>query len=73
MKLLAWAYSRANGNNRIDDHEERLKRLEAARREMEDTLVVLAHLESKSAERADEHAQLVSSHEKWMASHKVAM
>ncbi len=49
-----------NGSGRIDDHEERLGKLEAARREMEDALVVMAHLESKSAARLKEHAQLLS-------------
>ena len=52
-----------NGSGRIDDHEERLKRLEAARREMEDALVVMAHLESKAAARIKEHAQFISDHQ----------
>jgi tRNA isopentenyl-2-thiomethyl-A-37 hydroxylase MiaE len=44
------------------DHEERLRKLEAARKEMEDTLIVMAHLESKSAERIKEHAQFIADH-----------
>jgi hypothetical protein len=33
----------ANGSGRLDDHEQRLRKLEAARREMEDTLIVMGH------------------------------
>lgn len=47
----------------MDDHEERLRRLEAVRREMEDTLVVMAHLESKSAARIKDHVQFISDHQ----------
>jgi hypothetical protein len=42
------------------NHEERIGRLEAARKEMEDALIVMAHLESKSAERIKEHAQYIA-------------
>ena len=52
-----------NGNSRLDDHQERIARLEAARKEMEDALVVMAHLESKSAARIKEHAEFIASHE----------
>jgi hypothetical protein len=52
-----------NGSGRIDDHEERLRKLEAARREMEDALVVMAHLESKAAARIKEHAEFISDHQ----------
>ncbi len=52
-----------NGSGRMDDHEERISRLEAARKEMEDTMVVMAHLESKSAKRIKEHAEFIAAHE----------
>ena len=55
-----------NGSGRLDDHEERLKRLEAARKEMEDALVVMAHLEAKSANRIKEHAEFLSAHQEAM-------
>jgi len=46
--------------------EERISRLESARREMEDTLVVMAHLESKASERLKEHAQFIAYHQSAM-------
>jgi hypothetical protein len=52
-----------NGSGQIDDHEERIGKLEAARKEMEDTLVVMAHLESKSAARIKDHAQFIANHQ----------
>jgi 5-enolpyruvylshikimate-3-phosphate synthase len=51
-----------NGSGRIDDHEERLRKLEAARKEIEDALVVMAHLEATAAARIKEHAQFISDH-----------
>src|SRR5271165_5324340 len=58
-----------NGNGKTCDHEERLGRLEAARKEMEDALVVMAHLESKSAARIKEHAEFIAEHEATLRSH----
>jgi hypothetical protein len=52
-----------HGNGKRDDHEERIARLEAARKEMEDALIVMAHLETKSAGRVKEHAELIADHE----------
>jgi hypothetical protein len=49
-----------NGSGRLDDHEARLSKLEAARKEMEDALVVMAHLETKSSARIKEHAEYIS-------------
>jgi hypothetical protein len=57
--LVGSIMAETNGGRRLDDHEQRLGRLEAARREMEDTLVVMAHLESKSAARMKEHAEFL--------------
>jgi hypothetical protein len=48
-----------NGGGRLDDHEERLKKLKAARKEMDDTLIVMAHLESKSAGLLKGHAEFL--------------
>jgi len=39
------SYFRTNGSG---NHEERMGKLEAARREMEDALVAMAHLETKN-------------------------
>lgn len=55
------------------DMEERVSRLEAARKEMEDALVVMAHLESKSAARIKEHAEFIARHEEWWDKHQIAM
>lgn len=52
-----------NGCGSIDDDEDGLGKLEAARKEMEDALVVMAHLEWKSAARIKEHAQFISDHQ----------
>ena len=53
----------ANGDRKLNDHEERIARLEAARRELEDSLIVMAHLEIKSAARVKEHAEFIAHHE----------
>ncbi len=50
-----------NGSGRLDEHEERLGKLEAARKEREDALVVRAHLEARSASRIKEHAEYIFS------------
>ena len=52
-----------NGGGRLNDHEERIARLEAARRELEDSFIVMAHLETKSAARVKEHAEFIARHE----------
>ena len=51
----------ANGGDRLDDHEQRLKKLEAARKEMEDAMVVTAHLEVSAASHIKEHAEFIAS------------
>ncbi len=48
-----------NGN-----HEQRISKLEAARKEMEDALVVMAHLETKSSARVKEHAEFIAEHQR---------
>ena len=52
-----------NGGNRLDDHEQRRARLEAARRELEDSFIVMTHLETKAAARVKEHAEFIAAHE----------
>ena len=52
-----------NGRGRLDDHEERIGKLGAARKEMDDALIVMAHLESKAAARTKEHAEFIASHQ----------
>jgi chromosome segregation ATPase len=58
-----------NGGGRIDDHEVRIVKLKAARREVEDALVVMAHLESQAAARVKEHSEFIALHEAAMASY----
>jgi hypothetical protein len=52
-----------DGNGKPNDHEERIARLEAARKELEDSVIVTAHLETKSAARVKEHAEFIAHHE----------
>ncbi|HWF47438.1 MAG TPA: hypothetical protein VG168_10565 [Bryobacteraceae bacterium] len=59
-----------NGRGRLDDHEARIKRLEEARKEVEDALVVMSHLESKAAARVKEHAQFIAEHQAAMESYE---
>ena len=63
----------SNGGGRIEDHEERLRKLEAARKEMEDTMVVMAHLESKAGARIKEHAEFMVLLEDGARRHELAM
>jgi hypothetical protein len=60
-----------NGGNRLDDHEQRLARLEAARKELEDSFIVMTHLETKAAARVKEHAEFIASLEAGMKSHEL--
>ncbi len=53
----------SDGSDKRDNHEERLTKLEEARKEIEDALVVMAHLESKSAARIKEHAEFIAGHQ----------
>jgi hypothetical protein len=50
-----------DGNGR--PNEERMARLEAVRKELEDSVIVTAHLETKSAARVKEHAEFIAHHE----------
>jgi hypothetical protein len=45
------------------DHESRIARLEAARKELEDSFVVMTHLETKAAARVKEHAEFIAGHQ----------
>jgi len=56
-------------NTRLDDHELRLTRLEAARKELEDSFIVMTHLETKAAARVKEHAEFIADHETAIRSH----
>ena len=55
-----------NGKGQSDNHEERITRREGARKEMEDALIVMAHLESKAATRIKEHAEFLANHQSAM-------
>jgi hypothetical protein len=45
------------------NYEQRLSKLEQARKEIEDALVVMAHLETKSSARIKEHAEFIARHQ----------
>jgi hypothetical protein len=54
-----------NGGGRLDDA--RLSKLEAAMLEVNDALIVMAHLETKAAARVKEHAQFIGEHDSRIA------
>jgi hypothetical protein len=62
-----------HGNGKSNDHEERIAKLEAARRELEDSFIVMAHLETKSAARIREHAEFLAGQEAAMRLHTQKM
>jgi hypothetical protein len=49
-----------------DELERRVSVLEQARKEIEDAMLVMAHLEKRQSERTREHAE-------WLAHHETAM
>ncbi len=51
----------------MSDLEPRVNRLEQARRDLEDAMVVMAHLEKNAGERIKEHAIWLLDHEKGIA------
>ncbi len=53
----------SNGGNKPDDHEQRLARLKTVRRELEHSLVVMTHLETKAAARVKDHAEFIAAQE----------
>ncbi|MBV9248663.1 MAG: hypothetical protein JO227_05375 [Acetobacteraceae bacterium] len=57
----------------MSDHESRITALEQARKELEDAMVVMAHLEKRQAERTKEHASYIANHEKSLADHDKRM
>ncbi len=60
-------------NERLDDHKLRLTRLEAARKELEDSFIVMTHLETKAAARVKEHAEFIAGQEASMKLHRQKM
>lgn len=59
----------AGMNGHGNDHEDRISKLEAARKEIEDTLVVMAHLEKNAAARVKEHAQFIAEQQALLDAH----
>lgn len=51
----------ADGNS--SDHEKRIRKFEAARKDVEDALIVMAHLETKASARVKEHADFLAEHD----------
>jgi len=48
----------------MNDHESRITALEAARKEIEDSLIIMAHLETKQSTLLREQAEYMTIHEK---------
>ncbi len=57
----------------MNDHESRISALEQARKELEDAMIVMAHLEKRQTERATEHATYIANHEQSLADHDKRM
>ena len=63
-----------SGDPRVDAALERLRKNHEARfKDLEDALLVHAHLEASAARRIKEHAEYLVSHSQWLASHEAAM
>lgn len=58
---------------RVDEHDGRLENLDVIVKDLEDALVVHAHLEKRMGERIKEHAQLIASHEQFAELHDLKM
>jgi flagellar basal body rod protein FlgC len=54
----------------MDNTEKRLTALETARKDLEDAMVVMAHLEKGQSARLKEHAEFIANHETAMANHE---
>ena len=61
------------GESTMKDHESRIAALEKARQELEDAMIVMAHLEKRQAERTKEHASYIAAHEKSLLDHDKRM
>ncbi len=57
----------------MSDHESRITALEHARKELEDAMIVMAHLEKAQVERTKEHAAYLASHEESLRDHDSRM
>lgn len=57
----------------MDNTEKRLTALETARKDLEDAMVVMAHLEKGQSERLKEHAAFIASHEAFIQRHETIM
>jgi hypothetical protein len=58
---------------RVDDHEGRLENLEYIVKELDDALVVHAHLEKRKGERILEHAEFIAKHDEFIEFHELKM
>ncbi len=56
-----------------DFHEQRLAKLEAARKALEDSFIVMTHLETKAGARVKERAEFIASLEAGMKSHELRL
>lgn len=60
--------AKLKGATKMNDHESRITALEAARKEIEDSLVVIAHLETKQSNLLREQAEYMAQHEERLKS-----
>lgn len=56
--------AKLKGAGKMNDHESRISALEAARKEIEESLIVMAHLETKQSNLIKEQAEYMAEHEK---------
>jgi hypothetical protein len=55
---------------RVDEHDGRLQHLDAIVKDLEDALVVHAHLEKRKAERIKEHTEFISRNAEFISRHE---
>lgn len=58
---------------RVDEHNGRLENLEYIVKELDDALVVHAHLEKRMGERIKEHAEILANHDDFVRYHDLKM
>ena len=58
---------------RVDEHDGRLENLDSIVKDLEDALVVHAHLEKRMGERIKEHAEFIARHDEFIEFHDLKM
>jgi hypothetical protein len=57
----------------MDNLDDRVQRLEQAQRDLQDAMIVHAHLEKAAAERIRDHSQFIARHEEFLTRHELMM